>query len=347
MEVDGMALMKVDGRCIRMPGTVMPEKKSRQGALGKLDAIGWRQFREKPLEEQIALVTEARKQNIGEMFRCGDPKCVAKAKKIGIGRGEFAKICKKNPGRNVVWHLDNPTPGICSGMLRLLEAAKSVYRLTPEDLVSKKTILEAFEESVGEVTNNGGGWTYIRHWGKKCKFVFNLPDFGNWDGAIESANAYYAFSDAYRSLNFEKNRTAFIEKNGAVSIKLPAGKIEDLKAGRTIHFDGYVIEADFILTVAREGYVGFEYIQRMVDKRVLTDKDFAAAANNAYVELAECALGYQIKYDDSSSGRYFETTAWGFHMRRMVAEAATKLVHDWKLEVDKKIFDELMEIAKK
>ena len=338
-----MALMKVDGRYIRMPGTAMHEDKIRQGALGKLDAVSWRQFREKPLEEQITLVMDARKQNIGEMFRRGDPGCVAKAKKLGIGRGEFAKICKENPGRDVVWHLDIPTPG----MRRILEAAKSAYRLAPEDLITKETILESFKESIMKVTNNGGGWTYIRYWGKRSEFVFKLPDFSIWDGTVESANAFYASSDAYRCFDFNKNRAAFIEKNGAFSIKIPADKIEDLKSGRAIHFDGYTIKASFDLTVVREGYVGFEYIQRMVDDGVLTDKDFAAAASNAYMELAGCALGFQINYDDSPSGRYFETTAWSFHMRRMVAEAAINLVRDWKLCVDEKPFDILVKIAKK
>ena len=342
-----MALITKDGRRVHVPGGAISVPHRRLGALGKLDAIGWRQFRSKPLEEQIALVTEARKQNIGEMFMRKNPNCVAKAKKLGIGREEFAKICKENPGDDVVWHLDDPWPSIQPGMLRILREVHSTYKLAPEDLVSKETILESFKKSVGEVTNNGGGWSHIRHWGKQYEFVFKLPDFGNWDGTIDSGNAFQAFSRAYRSLNFEKNRAAFIEKNGAFSIKIPADKIDELKAGRTIRFDSFKISCSYNLTVEHEGYVGFEYIQRIVDEGLLTNKDFAAAAKEVYLDLAGCALGYQINFDDSASGRYFQTTAWSFHMRRMVAESAIKLVRDWKLDVDKKIFDKLKEIVER
>jgi len=59
-EVIKMAMKLVEGKEIRVPGGAVPEGQCRQGALGRLDGMGWRAFQRMPQCEKLALLSNAR-----------------------------------------------------------------------------------------------------------------------------------------------------------------------------------------------------------------------------------------------------------------------------------------------
>jgi len=58
-----MVLIMKDGKEIRVPGAAIPTGQCRQGPLGKLDGMGWREFRSKRLSVQLESIIDARRQN--------------------------------------------------------------------------------------------------------------------------------------------------------------------------------------------------------------------------------------------------------------------------------------------
>ncbi|GEM_PF-3543448 len=322
-----MGIRMTPGGCFaaRIPGTAIANEKRRGGALGKLDSISFRQFREKPLDEQLALVREARKEQIGAMFAASDAECVNRAKELGLAGEEFAKICREHPNHHTVYALDDPDFHY-PDTARILADAKSIYCLEAEDLVAKNTILTAFRNDIRFVDNNGGGWSYIRHWDTKYLFSVELPDFSSWDGRIR------------RDDTGKKARICAIE--------VPVEMLGKLKEKGRIHVDRYQITIhNGTLDIRYEGYFGYKYVQRMVDKGLIIEKEFAAVAKEVCLGLAKDALGYELdmRSADTKWDRFM--IAWSFHMRRMFADAAVTLVKQWKLEVDEEIYGRLTAIV--
>ena len=115
-----MALKLVEGKEVRVPGSAIPAGQRRQGALGKLDSMGWRQFQEMPLVDRRMSIMEARGKLLGSKDS-ESVKCIVIYRDNSFYSSMFASVKEKLGEKAMFVSFPRETEDLSESQLRYLE----------------------------------------------------------------------------------------------------------------------------------------------------------------------------------------------------------------------------------